>query len=260
MGQIIPALLFQPPPPSYGKDKKLLWLKTARKDVIPAWYLERVPASEGGITLLFSHGNAEDIGMAVQYFREVCGILNCNIFCYEYAGYGQSTGVPSEESLYACIEAAYKYLTDIIGIPWDKVVLYGRSLGSGPSCHLASIAGVRGLIIQSGLLSALRVGFNLRFTHDGDMFPNCDIADRIVCPTYIIHGTHDEIVPFYHGRQLFSLVAQPYEPFWVEGGGHNNLEYVAREAFYERLNRFLRYLDQTPPTQAETDHARNSPL
>ena len=47
------------------------------------------------LTILFSHGNAEDIGMRLQYFREVAVILKCNVFCYEYTGYGQSSGVPT---------------------------------------------------------------------------------------------------------------------------------------------------------------------
>ena len=52
---------------------------------------------------------------------EVSHILNVNIFAYDYTGYGMSTGEPSEEALYADIEAAFKYLRDIVGIPWRSL-------------------------------------------------------------------------------------------------------------------------------------------
>ena len=61
---------------------------------------------------------------------------------------------------------------------------------------------VRGVILQSPVLSAYRVGFNLRFTLPGDMFPNIDKAPKIRAPTYVVHGTHDEIVPIWHGCEF----------------------------------------------------------
>lgn len=67
-----------------------------------------------------------------------------------------------------------RYLTEKVKVPWNKIVLYGRSLGTGASTHLASKRKVRGLILQSGLLSIHRVGLNLRLTLPGDMFSNID--------------------------------------------------------------------------------------
>eukprot|EP00913_Durusdinium_trenchii_P011321 g10632.t2 len=108
----------------------------------------------------------------------VSHILDVNIFAYDYTGYGMSTGTPSEEALYADIEAAFKYLRDIVGIPWSEIVLYGRSIGSGPSIHLATRTAVRAMVLQSPLLSIYRVAFSSSFTLPGDMFPN---VDRIGC-------------------------------------------------------------------------------
>merc|ERR1712039_850157 len=97
-----------------------------------------------------------------------------NIFAYEYTGYGMSTGEPYEQAIYADIEAAFKYLRDIIGVPWSEVVLYGRSLGSGPSIHLASRTAVRAMVLQSPLLSIFRIAFSSGLTLPGDMFANVD--------------------------------------------------------------------------------------
>ncbi|CAM9558875.1 unnamed protein product [Heterosigma akashiwo] len=52
-------------------------------------------------------------------------------------------------------------------------------------------------------MSAYRVAFNFRFTMPGDMFPNIDKMPDIECPVFIIHGTRDEVVPFWHGQELF---------------------------------------------------------
>merc|ERR1719389_935166 len=168
MGGAVEKLAFQPPRSSYNRDPNLIWLHTSENEIIPAFFID----NDAKHTLLFSHGNAEDLGMIIQYFREVSHILEVNIFAYEYTGYGMSTGEPNEQAVYADIEAAFKYLRDIIGIPWTEVVLYGRSVGSGPSIHLATRTAVRGMILQSPLLSIYRIAFHLRLTLPGDLFAN----------------------------------------------------------------------------------------
>jgi hypothetical protein len=46
--------------------------------------------------------------------------------------------------------------------------------------------------------------------------------------------------------ELSKLAADPYCPYWVEGGHHNDLEVVARILFFQRLRAFVSYLDSTP--------------
>lgn len=235
-------VIFQPPEPTYTKDPNLIWLHTSEHEVIPAFFIDK----DAKYTVLFSHGNAEDIGMIIQYFRDVSEMLAVNIFAYEYTGYGMSTGSATESTVYADIEAAFKYLRDIVGVPWQDILVYGRSIGSGPTCHLASVTPVRGVILQCPVLSIYRIAFESRFTLPGDQFANIDKIPSIQGPVYIIHGTSDNIVPISHGKGLFDLVPNPYKPFWVEGGGHNNLEIIAREPFFQRLADFIKYLDETP--------------
>lgn len=79
---------------------------------------------------------------------------------------------------------------------------------------------------QSPLLSVYRVAFNFRFTLWGDMFPNVDRIPKIECPIFIVHGTRDEVVPFWNGEELFfaAQIKWRAKPYWIEGGGHNDLE------------------------------------
>ncbi len=64
--------------------------------------------------------------------------INVNAVVYEYTGFGESNGrVPSEASLYDDIETVYLYLTGNIGLDPSRILVFGRSIGSGPSCYLA---------------------------------------------------------------------------------------------------------------------------
>lgn len=246
MGDAISSLLFQPPSPTYLHPSRHFWLTTEQGNGIPAFFIERPNAD---VTLLFSHGNAEDLGMIYDWFNDLARVLRVNIMAYDYTGYGKSNGnTPTEDNCYADIQAAFKYLTQVRHIPPEQIVLYGRSLGSGPSCYLASKTAkegrsIAGVILQSPLLSAYRVAFNFRFTMAGDKFPNIDYAPCIECPVFIVHGTQDEVVPFWHGQDLFMSIQQCWraKPFWVEGAGHNNIEALLRPsgAFITKLVEFL---------------------
>merc|ERR1712061_545435 len=102
MGTLVTKLVFQPPDASYTRDPNLIWLHTAEHEVIPAFFIDR----DAKFTLLFSHGNAEDLGMIIQYLRGVSHFLEVNVSAYECTDYGMSTGEPSEQAIYADIEAA----------------------------------------------------------------------------------------------------------------------------------------------------------
>ena len=66
------------------------------------------------------------------------------------------------------------------------------------------------------------------------------------CPTYIIHGTEDEIVPYYHGEGLFNALPDTSKavPFWANGAGHNNIEMEMPTAYIKRLMQFIRQCDR----------------
>jgi len=150
MGSQLTSLVFQPPEVTYVHGKnQLIWLITKRNVQIPAFYIDQ----GSKITLLFSHGNAEDLGTIYDWFVIMSQRLNVNIFAYDYEGYGKARGIPSERACYDDIEAAYSFLTYSMRIPSEYIVLYGRSLGSGPSLYLAeklAKEGVRlgGVILQ----------------------------------------------------------------------------------------------------------------
>lgn len=161
------------------------------------------------------------------------------------------TGSPSEDNCYADIEAAYKFLRFDLHVPSRNIVLYGRSLGSGPSCYLASgtaqstdpsLQGpVGGVILHAPFLSVYRIVVDTGCTVYGDKFPNIDYVPMIKSPVILVHGTADQIVPFNHSERLYQALSPEAKtrPLYIEGMGHNNVHSVVRPMFVARLNEYL---------------------
>lgn len=236
---------------------------------IPAFYIDgsqaKAPRSRGakelqesgggaGITILYSHANAEDLGNIYPWCKFLSKTLGVNVLAYDYTGYGLAygEGPPSEENCYADIDAAYKYLRETLKVPAQNIVLYGRSLGSGPSCYLASRtaddsendpsqAPVGGLILHAPFLSVYRIVLETGCTLPGDKFPNVDVCSSIKSPSLLIHGTKDKIVPFNHSEQLMETIPEQYraKPLFIKGMGHNNVHSIIRPLFVERLKEYM---------------------
>ena len=266
MGDVISTFLFQPPEePTPIARSNMFWLETRLGSRIPAFYINRFP---GRFTILYSHGNAEDLGMLYEYLKELSRLLKVNIMAYDYTGYGLANVAneverwaftPSEEHCYADIEAAYHHLTDVEGIEPASIILYGRSVGSGPSCYLAEkmFIGIEsekrcgGMILHSPFLSVCRVVLDMGFTVNGDLFPNIERVQHLGCPVFVIHGTEDAVVPFHHGQKLYEALPPKYRapPFWARNLGHNDIELHQPRQFIRELRNFLTLASKSPRLQ-----------
>ncbi|GJN39603.1 hypothetical protein PR202_gb28730 [Eleusine coracana subsp. coracana] len=132
---------------------------------------------------------------------------------------------PSEENTYADIEAVYQCLETEYGISQEDIILYGQSVGSGPTLHLASrLPRLRGVVLHSAILSGLRVVCHVNFTFCFDIYKNVKKIRKVKGPVLVIHGTDDDVVNWSHGKELWKLAREPYDPLWIKGGGHCNLE------------------------------------
>lgn len=93
----------------YGDSEKDIidsfYTRTNRGNLIGCIYVKSSPNAK--YTLLFSHGNAVDLGQMSSFYIGLGSRINCNIFSYDYSGYGISSGSPSEKNLYSDIEAAW---------------------------------------------------------------------------------------------------------------------------------------------------------
>ncbi|KAE8719807.1 glucosyltransferase like family protein [Hibiscus syriacus] len=250
---------FPPNPPSYniiveeasGKMKfsdanyqrdnvDIFKLRTKRGNEIVAMYVKNPSAS---LTVLYSHGNAADIGQMYHIFTELSVHLNVNLLGYDYSGYGQSTGKPSEQDTYADIEAANKCLGEMYGVKQEDTILYGQSVGSGPTLELAiRLPHLRAVILHSPILSGLRVMYPVKRSLWFDIYKNIDKISQVHCPVLVIHGTEDEVVSFSHGKRLWELCKEKYEPLWLKGGNHCNLELYPE--YLSHLGKFISAIEK----------------
>jgi len=233
-GCITNSIMFPAPQASYKDARGIIKLESEKGVKISAIYL---PNKKAKYTVLYSHGNAEDLGHILTYLKQYRQ-AGYSLFAYDYRGYGTSQGKPSETNTYKDINAAYNYLTAQLRIAPDKIIVHGRSLGSGPSTHIASLKPVAGLILESAFISAFKVVTDNPSVASIDQFKNTDRIKSINCPILIIHGKADQVIPFRHGEELFNAAQEPKMNYWVERAGHNNLIRVAGSEYGKTLMKF----------------------
>lgn len=123
------------------------------------YFIPRDRRSPSTKTIIISHGNATDNGAMFPLQVVMAHSLDCNVVVYDYSGYGESGGVPTECATYRDIDAVFDYTVDQVAGSGANVILYGQSVGSGPCCYLAAKKDetVGGMILHSPFTSGMRV-------------------------------------------------------------------------------------------------------
>ena len=228
-------LIFRPPPPSYRPDPDILLLPVEGGPPVAAIFIESPGAP---LTVLLSHGNAEDLGHARGRMAELAR-LGVSVLGYDYPGYGSSEGRATEAGANRAIEAAYRFLVEDRGVDPRRLVLYGQSVGGGPTLHLASCRPVAGVVLHATFTSAFRVPLRWRL-FPFDRFDNLSIIRQIDLPLLILHGTDDRVVAPWHGQRLFEEAASSHKRIaWFPGAQHNDLVRVAGPRWGAVLREFF---------------------
>lgn len=230
-------LLWQTPQ-SVGWAYQNLTISVGR-ETTHAWF---IPAAYGRGVVLFSHGNAGTMAdrlESIKVFRD----LGFDVLIYDYGGYGMSSGRASEKRCYADARAMWRYLTEERGVPPERIVLFGRSVGGAVAADLAAEAKPGAVILESTFLSGVRLGqetfpflpVGLLLRH---RFHNDRKAPKITAPILIVHSPEDEIVPFRHGKTLYELANAP-KSFLEIHGGHNEGFLLSLTQYKTGLQSFL---------------------
>lgn len=250
----------------------LIWLLNSMGFRIPCVFI-RQPNSE--YVAIYAHQNAEDLGSSVRDAHTLSHRLGIDVLAFEYSGYGlserpprsqyhssrsvhghavapslldsdRSRAMPSEKACCSDILAAYTYLTNQCDVRPSKIIIFGRSIGSGPAVYCAATRNVGGLVLIAPIASAVRVplkrlNVTLPFI---DTFPNIDRASKIQCPVLVVHGDMDELVPKIHAEKLFGKIRQhghAVNPLWIPTARHNNIV----EDFHSIVfSRYITFLDE----------------
>ena len=241
-------------PPDLGLPFEDVRLQTADGVEIQAWFVPGLPLPDGGgrrpLTLLFFHGNAENLGACVP-LASLTRAYGYSLMLVDYRGFGRSDGRPSERGIYLDGEAALDHLRGRREVDPLRIVVWGRSIGAAVAVHLAADHGpVSGVVLESPFTSARELLW------DGGYWPlyllsffgsyRFDLAGsigRVQAPVLVVHGTEDEVVPFSLGRKLYEQAQHRKRFRAIEGGGHNDLFARHREALWGAVRRFLATVD-----------------
>ncbi len=227
--------IFRPPVSSYSASNVPIQMITTQDDVEIA--LLHLPNDAADFTILYSHGNAEDIGNMLPAF-ELIRDAGFAVVAYDYRGYGMSARRrPTVSGAVLDAEAAYRHAVDSLQVDPARLLLLGRSVGSGPATDLATRFDAAGLIIEGGFTSAFRVVTRLPIL-PFDHFPNLRLLRDLDVPLLIIHGDRDAVIDVRHGRQLFTAASEPKRMLEIAGGGHSDLMLIAADQYLDALKSF----------------------
>lgn len=225
-------------PAEVGLDFEDIFFKAADNVNINGWF---VPCLDAEYTILFCHGNAGNIANRVEklkFFHD----LKCNVFIFDYRGYGKSEGSPSEEGIYKDVKGAYDYLLSRRIRP-ATIIGYGESLGGAVITDLALKEKLAGLITDSSITSVKDMVKKIYPFLPYWLFASRLDAESkiksIAAPKLIIHSINDEIVPYAQGLKLFKAAAKPKE-FLKIHGGHNSGFYECEDILKDKIGNFIR--------------------
>ena len=214
------------------------------------WWIPH-PAARG--TILYCHGNAGNIGTRLSVATGLHA-LGVNVFLFDYRGYGESRGFPTEAGTYRDARAAYEVVRARHGDAEEPpVVIVGASLGGAIAADLATCRPARGLVLEGAFPNATAVGellypalpvrwFNF-FRYD-----TAARVARLTLPKLLVHSRDDELIPYALGEQLFQAAAHP-KLFVPLRGAHGEAGWEANPAYAAALRAFVHQALPEPPTR-----------
>jgi pimeloyl-ACP methyl ester carboxylesterase len=231
---------------------------------ISAWHFNN---HSGSKTVLFCHGNAGNISHR-DYVIELCHRHQLNLLIFDYSGFGQSSGYPSQRQICRDGETAYAYLlaqpfrqADGTTRPMtpDDLIIWGESLGGAVAAYVASRHPCSRLILMStfsslddivwhqetGIFARAMVYILSKIT---DMLSTKYRISSIKCPIAIVHSTQDDLIPYTNAISLYNAISHDYKILIPIQGGHSTPD-ISPEQLKELLS--FCHLQNLPGTRSE---------
>ncbi len=222
-------------PDKLGLDFEDVYFETSDAVKLNGWF---IPARGSRYTILLCHGNAGNMSRRIRK-AVLFNKLGCDVFMFDYRGYGKSGGSPSEKGLYEDARAAYRYLLKR-GVAADRMIGYGESLGGAVVIDLAGGNRLRGLILESAFSNARDMaGVYYPYIPSWAIDSKFDSMEKIKLikiPKLIIHSVNDSIVPFRFAEKLYKVASEP-KTFLRVRGEHNVCFYESEDAIRESVLR-----------------------
>ncbi|MBD3427140.1 MAG: alpha/beta fold hydrolase [Candidatus Omnitrophica bacterium] len=225
-------------PDSIGLLYEEVYFETADGRRLNGWF---IPRDGSDFTVIFCHGNAGNIGHRLSKLS-MLNELDLSVFIFDYRGFGKSEGVPREKGLYTDALAAYEYISISRGVPENRIILYGESLGAAVSAEVAAKKRPEALVTEEAF-TCLRDMAKKAYPY----VPHFIFSSRLdtmrelkkaECPKLIMHSIDDEIVFYDLGEKLFREARSPKE-FLQLRGTHTTAFLDSKELYQEGLSSFL---------------------
>ena len=207
-------------PEDINLEYENLTLITADNERINAWYIP--VENQTSKTVLFFHGNAGNISHRLETIK-IYNQLGFNFLIFDYRGFGESTGKPTEEGTYIDADTVWQHLIEQKKLNPEEIILVGRSLGGGVAAELAKKVRPAMLVLESTFTSMTEVSAKhypfmptkLIVKHEYET--NLKLKD-IHCPIVFAHSTNDEVIPFEHSQRNFAAANEPKQFITLRGG------------------------------------------
>jgi len=217
-------------------------IQTSDGLALQGWFISGKAETGPNVTWLWFHGNGGNIGHRIGELALAHHRTEANIFIFDYRGYGESEGAPSEKGTYLDSRAVMEYLSSRSDV--DRIVYLGHSLGAAVAVELALTQPPMAMVLVSPFASVHDMAnLTLPFSPIGWLLRNhYDSISRIQqldVPVLVLHGDQDETVPINQGRKLYRAANQPKRFQVLEGAAHNNTFEVAPEQYWGTIEAFL---------------------
>ena len=190
--------------------------------------------------ILYFHGNADNLQRWGKYAVDFTK-LGYDILMMDYRGYGKSTGKPTERDLYKDALTVFRWSE--ANLKYERLIFYGRSLGSAVASNLATAVTPDLLILETPFDELKGAVYEpikpfLYFLPLHSNFSNKTFLSKVSCRKVIIHGTRDQVVPISSALRLKPLLQEGDQFVIIEGGSHRNLRDF--ESFHKALAEALK--------------------
>ncbi|RNF09299.1 serine peptidase [Trypanosoma rangeli] len=234
-GSIVKSIILPKPIPSYDTSDhlgKLLHIPRVdwrtRKENGSFTYGLLLLDSTAKYIVIYAHTNAVDMAMMVGELSYFSKRASASVLLFEYTGYGISHGDTTETSMKEDMLSAYCYVARQLRVPPNRIVLMGRSIGTGPAAQLCAElqeeSEVPALLVLQSPFTSLKECANEITRNVGsivsflgyDWFRTIDVIAQVRCPVIIQHGVLDDVVPFEHAERLKRAIEDAETPGLVE--------------------------------------------
>ena len=229
-------------PQDYNLINEDVFFKSLDGTNLHGWFF---PYTKSKDYILLCHGNAGNISHRLEYIKLLHEIVKCNVFIFDYRGYGLSKGKPSEQGVSADAIAAFDYLIKKKKIKADSIILLGRSLGGAVAIELALHRSCKALILENTFTNLSDMAkFIFPFIPGvhllaSDNFNNLIKIKNLHNPILFIHGKADHTVPFKHSQILFEKANEPKELYEIREAGHNDTYLIGGDEYFYKIKSII---------------------